>query len=307
MLALHWANAMQTDLSPQRSPPGAGPVAGASFGSDQLWYFAYGSMVNPTSLRRREILPVCSSPAVLQGYELIFNLNGMANLAVKDTYTHGVVHCISTSEFDTLKMIELSYDVIDVTVECYGSSSGEGRTVAAKTFCVPPGFKAKTSVLPSERYIKIIVQGLIHYNVDPLWVATVQEKQYSPSKQASEYLKVPPAMPIETMPVWSPSQLGAHQGKSPYVLAIGEKVIQVGLSEAETTHMYEQVLKELSGREVTYQLCMRLYDPSLPDITCPEDICAAHQEWVEDTFMEFSKAQNAELLQIARLSLHGVE
>ena len=54
----------------------------ATDGQSGLWYFAFGSMCNPTSLSRRGIFPTDSHPAQLQGYKLAFQLGGCACCAV---------------------------------------------------------------------------------------------------------------------------------------------------------------------------------------------------------------------------------
>jgi hypothetical protein len=48
----------------------------AANGHSGLWYFAFGSMCNPTSLNRRGIFPTASHPAQLPGYKLAFELGG---------------------------------------------------------------------------------------------------------------------------------------------------------------------------------------------------------------------------------------
>ena len=54
----------------------------ATDGRSGLWYFAFGSMCNPTSLSRRGLFPTASHPAQLQGYKLAFELGGCACCAV---------------------------------------------------------------------------------------------------------------------------------------------------------------------------------------------------------------------------------
>lgn len=53
-------------------------------------------MVNPTSLRRRGVLPAASLPVSLEGYELRFEMGGMANIAAAaGGRLHGVAHRVT--------------------------------------------------------------------------------------------------------------------------------------------------------------------------------------------------------------------
>lgn len=125
-----------------------------------LLYFAYGSMCNRESLRRRLINPRASCPATLAGWTLCFdNTGGMADVregmppagasdsdgpvfcvpspppspprsreagpsssppALRPPYLHGVLHLITRPEFEQLAAIEAVYDVHDLPVVPYG-------------------------------------------------------------------------------------------------------------------------------------------------------------------------------------------
>lgn len=127
--------------------------------SSRMLYFAYGSMCNPVSLNRRGLFPTASTPALLKGYRLTWQLGetdegvvvphalccclalhpftlptpaasptgGMANI-VPDTSSscHGVVHTVTEAEFAILKEIESSYETLEASVIPYAPAASAG-------------------------------------------------------------------------------------------------------------------------------------------------------------------------------------
>ena len=80
-------------------------------------YFAIGSMMNPVSLRMRDVNPIKSRPGILKGYELIFvTVNGWAaarqcksNIRQASAEIHGVLHTITRDSMNELDKLESSY------------------------------------------------------------------------------------------------------------------------------------------------------------------------------------------------------
>ena len=138
------------------------------------WYFAIGSMCNPTSLKLRGITPVESYPAILRGWRIVFDgVAGMANVMQDENASfHGVLHRITHDEMIVLDKIEGSYDRLPVNVELY-----DGRIQRATVYKMDENRldRSKPSGLPSERYIDIITQGLQHFNADPQYIAWLKQ------------------------------------------------------------------------------------------------------------------------------------
>ena len=166
----------------------------ATASGDWVAYFAFGSMCNAVSLKRRSIFPAESHPAALLDYELAFHLNGgMANIVpAPGALVHGVVHTITRAEFDALAKIEAIYSFTAVSCTPYarcrpeqeqqGQQQGQQQglagapphpelrhlqllpPLAARAFIIPldqvlqqspPGSEPG---IPSQRYLTIITQ-----------------------------------------------------------------------------------------------------------------------------------------------------
>ncbi len=58
-----------------------------------VWYFAIGSMCNPTSMNLREMFPKQSMPGILHGWKLVFHgKGGMGNIEADTSESfHGVL------------------------------------------------------------------------------------------------------------------------------------------------------------------------------------------------------------------------
>eukprot|EP00877_Chromochloris_zofingiensis_P004733 jgi/Chrzof1/14260/Cz08g31120.t1 len=280
------------------------PVAGVEHSDPTalVWYFGYGSMVNPVSLQRRDIIPVRSLPAKLHGYQLIFmGVSGMANIqADPDSCTHGVLHQVTAAMFAKLAAIEGIYECIDVHCVPYDTNvqpiTAKAFIIYSKSFIAP-----EVRQLPTERYIKIITLGQQHYQVDPDWIQHIASQPFKPSKRPEHYLRLPEPSDPSQLPVWTIEQVRQCKGQEPYIFALGTKVIEVDVS-ANSMAPYVKMMKEyFSGNEIGYTLCMNLYEPSLPELSCPEDLQAAHLAWAENFVMEMWETNGWELKQVGVL------
>eukprot|EP00898_Chlorokybus_atmophyticus_P003734 jgi/Chlat1/4361/Chrsp29S04610 len=82
---------------------------------DAVWNFAYGANMNPKTLTgQRRIIPMQSHPASITGLELVFNhRGGVGNVqpaADPRKRVHGVLHQLSTTDWDWLRLTEFGYD-----------------------------------------------------------------------------------------------------------------------------------------------------------------------------------------------------
>ena len=169
----------------------------------ELWYFAYGSMCNPVSLKRRGTIPRASLPAKLEGYRLVFSTaGGMANIEPSsDSCFHGIVHLITDKMFTIIDEIEAVYDNIDVPCLPYDSQV----PITAKAFIFPPHKQqflpaSPSPPLPTERYMTIIVQGLRHFGASEEWIAKLESQPFTPCRRPAQYLRVPPAQTLSSYP-----------------------------------------------------------------------------------------------------------
>jgi len=142
-----------------------------------VWYFAYGSNMQPATFAgRRGIVAARALPARLAGWQLVFDKPpilpmglGMANVvATPGAEVLGVAYAISA---DDLAHVDLTEGVL---IENY-------RRVAVEVVALVGGapFQAWTltserrdvGLLPSERYMALLVDGAEHHGLPAEYVA----------------------------------------------------------------------------------------------------------------------------------------
>jgi gamma-glutamylcyclotransferase len=131
--------------------------------AETLWYFGYGSNMNPEIFQgRRGLSPAATVRALLEGYRLCFDIavgpgeRGVANLeAVATASTWGVAYLLTTTEADHLDRTE------GVHVGIYSRNPVEialdgGERVPAFTY---RSDRTTTGRKPSPRYIGLLLDG----------------------------------------------------------------------------------------------------------------------------------------------------
>jgi cation transport regulator ChaC len=136
---------------------------------ESLWYFAYGSnMQRATFVERRGMKPERSLWGRLQGYRLVFDLpvgpgeRGVANVvADASATTYGVLHLITSEEFDRLDSTEgvgngyyqrLLVEVFD----------RDGASRDAWAYVSSHGVAGRK---PSARYLGLLIEGALEHEV----------------------------------------------------------------------------------------------------------------------------------------------
>jgi cation transport regulator ChaC len=142
--------------------------------SDFVWYFAYGSNLDPgTFLGRRGIRPHSVCCARLDGYRLVFDLpvgpgeRGVANLRpASGAGVHGVAYEISAEQADFLDRTEgvhrRYYRRQDVNLVGAG-----GEAIEAFTYVSNRGVAGRK---PSRRYLGLLLRGARHHGLPDDWV-----------------------------------------------------------------------------------------------------------------------------------------
>jgi len=160
--------------------PRAGPVAdhvprrALTPAVSDLWYFAYGSNLDPdTFLTRRGMRPVDVRIARLAGHRLVFDLpvgpgeRACANLRVEPgALVHGVAYHLTADDADRLDRTEGVhvgyYRRLSVVLEVDGGVRGP-----AFTYDSPHGTAGRK---PSERYLGLILRGARHHGLPVDWI-----------------------------------------------------------------------------------------------------------------------------------------
>ena len=154
---------------------------------DFVYNFAYGSNMSPKVLSgRRKIHPIESTPGILEGWQLTFDLRGIP--AVEPCFgnikengeceVHGILHRMTGSEFRQLLASEggagvdpNGYIPHEVSVKAY-----DGRTISAYALVVhqTSPMVLLHHTLPSARYVSLLCQGATHYGIHPLYIEYLQ-------------------------------------------------------------------------------------------------------------------------------------
>lgn len=175
---------------PIRAPPGS------------RVYFAYGSNVNTKTMKgTRGITPSAAYPAVLPGYELVFNVPGLpfvepafasvrrvvgekhdapsnGRFARFATETHGVAYVVTDEQWRTILRTETSYVREDVTLERFlpASTRVDGdappatpQKIFATTLVFADADVGGVALLPSARYLGLLREGADEWGLDPSW------------------------------------------------------------------------------------------------------------------------------------------
>jgi cation transport regulator ChaC len=143
-----------------------------------LWYFAYGSNLDPgTFVGRRRMRPCESHVALLREHRLVFDLpigdgeRGVGNLLPSSgEVVYGVAYRITSDEAERLDRTEgvpHAYRRLDVVVETLDESP-----LTAFTYLSP---HRRSGRKPSERYLSLLLRGARHHGLPALYVSTLAE------------------------------------------------------------------------------------------------------------------------------------
>lgn len=143
-----------------------------------LWYFAYGSNLDPgTFLGRRSMQPLATRVARLDAFELRFDLpvgpgeRGVASVAPRSgEYVWGVVYQLTIADADRLDRTEGiprgPYTRCDV-----GARTTAGELLRAFTYVSSRGREGRK---PSRRYLGLLLTGARHHGLPDEWIARLR-------------------------------------------------------------------------------------------------------------------------------------
>lgn len=142
-----------------------------------LWYFAYGSNLDPdTFVGRRGMRPCDTCVALLPEYRLVFDLpvgkgeRGVANL-IPDARASvtGVAYQISTEQaqrLDRSEGVPRAYQRIDVSLEV-----ARGPALLAFSYLSPYRHPDRK---PSPRYMGLLLRGAKHHDLPRAYVESLR-------------------------------------------------------------------------------------------------------------------------------------
>lgn len=154
-----------------------------------LWYFAYGSNLDPgTFLGRRRMRPRDTRRARLDGYRLVFDLpigkgeRAVANVAPDpEACVHGVAYAISRPGaiwLDRTEGVPRAYQRVEVPLAGDDDAPFTGFTYVSDRR--RPGRK------PSERYMNLLLAGARHHGLPDDYVAWLRSLELAVDERKSQ-------------------------------------------------------------------------------------------------------------------------
>ena len=245
-------------------------------------YLAIGAMLNPTSMRLRNIHPVSSTPAKLPGFRLhFFGEAGMAEaLPDQDGCLHGVIHVLNDDEARHLDKIETGYDKTFATAVTYDGTEVEVYVYCRKDENIERGKEHDSP--PSERYLQILSEGAEHFGVDPNYNQFLRTHHFEPRTKSEDYPSFD--LPLGKIKTYTKAEIDKADGKDgrPFMASINGKVIKAMRGHDQ---MVVQRWVKVGIDHFELVLSRNLYDPKygeppsrLEDFT--RDHCACIEDFV---------------------------
>ena len=214
-----------------------------------IWYFAIGSMMNPTSMKNRNITSLESKPGELLDFQLgFFNSMGFAEaIPAKGKSFHGVLHLLDKETMDRLDKLEIAYVRTDGRVRLY---DGANTIIHAKVYTKENIDSLYTQVNnpPLQRYIDVMVEGARHYAVDPTHIDFLNNCTRRPRPLPHEFQsfgRVPETAPLLSFENDVLPFNGENNSDNILRASINGKVMEICLSDADhpifkrTLHFYK--------------------------------------------------------------------
>ena len=162
-----------------------------------VWYFAYGSnMQLATFAGRRGITPTRALAARARGWELVLDKpplvpigESFANLvATAEGEVFGVVYEITADDLGHIDLTEGvligNYARVEIAIEPLGGEPPDGSTGASdppsRAFTLVAD-KHAPDLLPSDRYMALLVEGALHHRLPAEWIAKLRAVPTKPS------------------------------------------------------------------------------------------------------------------------------
>lgn len=278
----------------------------------QQHYFSIGAMMNPTSVKNRQLnleLNANAVPGRLMDHKLVFfGSSGFAEVVYeKGSVMHGVVYRnVPQDQMKTLDNIERDYIRKSVTIHCYPPATKDGAASAAETvlenvsvYCRSQEDVEQSKAVdqpPTERYLQVLVEGAKHYGVDPSYVQSLNDHECRPRPPPSEYLT------FSEVEGWNDNAMtraqvderGSGKDGQPLYARCRGRVIEL-LQDPSTAAMQsdysESFLKH--GRDLELFMAKVQYDPQFGIPSGMDKMTPEQAAITEHAFCEYFKGCNA--------------
>ena len=290
-------------------------------------YFAIGAMMNPVSVKNRDLdleLNHPAQPGVLLDHKLcFFGLQGFAEVIYeKGSTVHGVVYqCVRDDIMAELDLIERDYIRKSVKVQMYSpqhenqqqQQATEPSTVIlnnVSVYCRPQADIEGSKEMdrpPSERYLQLLISGARHFGVDPKYIQWLEDHECKPRCDPSEYLSFHPAQgELRNVKRDAVDTMGNDVDSNKLYVRCGRKVVEL-CKESEDDSFFEEWKQIFCQREKDIELFMSRvqYDPLFGIPSCIDEMNPEWRAYTEHLFCEYMKGVH--VLQRWRVVAHIVD
>mmetsp|Transcript_11058 Transcript_11058/g.18901 ORF Transcript_11058/g.18901 Transcript_11058/m.18901 type:complete len:290 (+) Transcript_11058:22-891(+) len=265
------------------------PSSSSASDAGNAYYFAIGAMMNPNSIKNRNIYPISSFPAELFDFELKFNgALGFADaIPSKGSSFHGVLHLVDAETMSRLDALEISYKRVDGQARLY-----DGTMVTATVYTKDSFVSTQKDNPPQQRYLDLLIEGAKHFQLHEKQIKFLESHECVPRPQPHEFKSFGPA--AEDAPLMSyENDICPFNGRdTPNLrLAVNGKVLEIFVKNVEGTlfrnsmNFYRQF-----GQRVELTLSRILYDPKYG---CPESLEECTRE--QSAYIEHILHQGSEV------------
>jgi len=281
-------------------------------------YFAIGAMMNPTSVKNRNLNLEVNHPArpgILRDHKLnFFGPQGFAEVVYEEgSCLHGVVYeNVPTDQMKELDLIERDYIRKYVDIQIYPPFSNDmedakrdalsSATLTLKNVSVycrseEEIEKCRRTIMdqpPSERYLSVLILGAKHYGLDPKYIQWLQDQEYRPRCHPSEYVTfLPPEGEPGTLHDADVETLGNGENGNPFYVRCNGRVVELLKEHADDPffHEWKQVFSQRK-RDVELFISKVQYDPRFGIPAGVEDMSPEWRNYCEHLFCEYMKGNN---------------
>lgn len=251
------------------------------------YYVGIGSMMNPHSMKARDLCPLQSWPCRCTGFiRQFWGKMGMAEISEqKGGEFHAVLHEMSDEDMKALDRMEKGY--IRKSLDCY---------LYDGTHIVATGYQFDREKLqvnaarpPSERYVDVMVQGMEFHGCEQSAIDEVRNTpNQTPRRQPHEYGVIEiSADCTDCIYSWDDVVKSDGVGGNKLRVVFNGKVMEFCRPvEVEQDAVDRRFQLELAnaGKDVTHIGSKMMYDPLFPNLSSVDEMSPEHIAYAEDSY-----------------------
>lgn len=244
------------------------PPSSASDEVNTFYYFAIGSMMNPNSLKARNIIPISSCPAELLDFEFKFSgIVGFGNAVPSEGKSfHGVLHLVDADTMERLDALEIAYRRVEGQARIYDDTMVTATVYTRDSFA-----SEQEDNPPQQRYLEILIEGARHFQVHEKQIEFLESQKYVPRCVPAAFKSFDAAAADAPVMSYEEDVCAFNGEDTPNLrLSVNGKVLEILVQNVDST-LFRNSLNFFKqfGQRVELVLSKIMYDPKYG---CPESV-----------------------------------